>query len=102
MRGRRGGVRLDDAERVEARRDRRPAVDRPQRLRDAAERLRLPQRLRHHDLALDVARDQEALRLDERDHLRPDADGCRGERRLVLGAPVDAEQLGVLAADRST
>ena len=41
-----GGVGLDDAERVEARRDRRARVDGPEGLRDAAERLRLPDRLR--------------------------------------------------------
>ena len=51
------------------------------------------------DPALEEARDEVTLGLDERDHLRPDADGGRREGRLVLGAPVDPEQLRVLAAD---
>ena len=50
-------------------------------------------------VALDEARDEIALGLDERDHLRPDADGGRREGRLVLRAPVDPEQLRVAAAD---
>jgi hypothetical protein len=74
-------------------------VHRPERLRHAPQRLRLPHRLRHDDVAVDEARHEVPLGLDERDHLRADADcGCR-ERGLVLGAPVDPEQLGVLAAD---
>jgi hypothetical protein len=99
VRSSRGGIRLDDPEGVETRRDRRPAVDRAQRLRDPAQRLRLPDRLRDDDLALDEPRHEIALRLDERDHLRPDPDGCGCEGRLVLRAPVDPEQLRVAAAD---
>ena len=99
MRRRRGGVGLDDAERVEPRRNRRPAVHRAERLRDPAERLRLTERLGPDDLSADEARDEVPLRLDERDHLRPHADGGRGERCLVLDAAIDAEQLRVLAAD---
>ena len=99
VRGRRRRVRLDDAEGVEPRRNRRPPVDRAQRLCDAPQRLRLPNRLRDDDLALDEARDEITLGLDERDHVRPDADGGRREGRLVLCAPVDPEQLRVAAAD---
>ena len=56
-------------------------------------------RLRHDHVPADEPRHEIALRLDEGDHLRPDADGRRCERRLVLDPPVDPEQLGVLATD---
>src|SRR5206468_11599601 len=72
-------VRLDDAKGVEAGPYGRACVDRAQGLRDAAERLRLPDLLRRHDLALDEARDEVALGLDEGDHLRSDTDRGRGE-----------------------
>ena len=93
------GVGLDDAKRVEPRGDRRPAVHRAERLGDAANRLRLPDRCRLDDVSLEEARDEVSLRLDERDHLRPHADGGCGERCLVLDAAIDTEQLRVLAAD---
>ena len=98
-RGRRGGVRLDDAERVEARRDRRPAVWTARSAcatRRSGSGLAAPPAPRPR---LEVARDQQALRLDERDH--SPARRRRLPRRATpaLGAPVDAEQLGVLAAD---
>ena len=49
--------------------------------------------------ALDEPRDEVALRLDERDHLRPDPERGSDARRLVLGPPVDPEQMRVLPAD---
>ena len=64
--------------------------------RSSAGRLR---RRHPSDLALDEARDEVALRLEERDHLRPDPERGRGERGLVLDVAVDPEQPGVLAAD---
>ncbi len=85
-------VRLDDAEGVEPAGDRRARVEAPQQGRC----------LRHRhpsDLALDEARDEVALRLEEGDHLRPDPERRRCTRRLVLDVAVDPEQLGVVAAD---
>ena len=48
---------------------------------------------------LDEARDEVALRLDERDHLRARRRAPPRRRGLVLRLPVDPEQMGVLAAD---
>jgi hypothetical protein len=90
---------LDDAKRIEAGRNRRPVVDCTERLCDPAERLRLAERLGADDLTADEPRDEEPLRLDECDNVRPDAYRGRCERRLVLDPAVDAEQLRVLAAD---
>src|SRR5207248_975249 len=83
---------LDDAERVEAARDRPPVVE------AAQERSHLldpgaP------DLALDVARHEVALRLHERDHLRPDPELRGRDGRVALDVAADSQQLGVLAAD---
>jgi hypothetical protein len=99
MRRSSGGVRLDDAERVEPRRDRRPAVHRAERPGNAADRLGPANRLRLDHVALQKTGDEVPLGLDERDHLRPDAHGRRCERGFVLDAPVDPEQLRVLASD---
>ena len=60
VRGRGGGVRLDDAEGVEPRRNGRPVVDRAQRVRDPPERLGLPDRLRDDDP--EAVREPEPLR----------------------------------------
>jgi len=74
-------------------------VYRPKGLHDAPESFRLADRLGLDHVAFDEPGDEIPLRLDEGDHLGPDADGRRSERRLVLDAPVDPEQLRVLAAD---
>ena len=89
-----GGVAvdLDDAEAVERNGKGRSVVEPPQQ----------PADLLHvdgPDLALHEARDEVALRLDERDHLRREAEVRCDARGGVLGRPVDAEQLGVVAAD---
>src|SRR5262245_9247289 len=86
------GVCLDDAERVEAARDRRPLVQPPEERRRVCRR-------HPADLPLDEAGDEVALRLDESDHLGPDAECSSGPRGLVLDAAVDAEEVGVLASD---
>ena len=71
---------LDDAERVEAAGDRRAVVEAPQ------ERCRLVDR-DPADLALDEARDQVALGLEEGDHLRPDPEcGSRDRGRRARPA----------------
>src|SRR5206468_566015 len=51
------------------------------------------------DLALDELRDEVALGLDEADDLGREAELGRDPRGGVLGAAVDPEELGVLAAD---
>ena len=74
-------------------------MHRAERLSDPAERVGLPEHLRPDHRTPDEPGDEIPLGLDESDHLRPDADRRRGERRLVLDALVDPEQLRVLAAD---
>ena len=70
-----------------------------QRLRDPREHLGLAHPLDGRDLALDEPGHEPALRLDEGDDLRPDADRRCRQRGRVLDAAVDAEQVGVLAGD---
>jgi hypothetical protein len=89
---RRRAIHLDDAEAVEARGQRRASMERRERGADALDR-------HLADLALDVARDEVALRLDERHDLRREPELRRHARRGVLGRAVDPEQLRVLAAD---
>ena len=93
---RRRAVVLDDPERVEASRDGRPGVHRPEGVRDALERLGLTHPLERWDRAFEEARHEPALRFEEVDDLGPDADRCGGPRRLELGPAVDPEQLGPL------
>ena len=85
-------VRLDDAERVEAAGDRPPSVEAAQQRRNLLDP-------GAPDLALDVARHEVALRLHERDHLRPDPELRGRDGRVALDVAVDSQQLGVLAAD---
>ena len=67
---------------------------------EASERLHHPLELTgRHRAALDEASDEPALGLDEADDLGADARLGGGERGAVLVGAVDAEQLGVLAAD---
>ena len=98
--GERGrAVLLDDAKRIEARADRGPLVDAQERAGQLAQPLGPAQLLGRDRAALDEARDEVSLRLEEAHDLGADAQlGCDA-RGLVLGVPVDAEQLGVLAAD---
>ena len=88
-----GAVLLDDAKAVEARRAERAVVQPAERSRPTHPTSTLPH------LALDVTRDEVALRLDELDDLGPDPELGGDARRGVLGRAVDPEQLGVLAAD---
>ena len=71
----------------------------PQRLGDAADRIRLAHAILRQRRAFDETRHEAALGLEERDHLRADPDGGRGERRLVLDGTVDPEQTGVATGD---
>ena len=65
---------------------RRARVHRAKRLSDTPDRLVLAHALDRNDRAFDEAGDEVALRLDERDDLRPDPDGGGCERCLVLDA----------------
>ena len=75
-------VGLDDAERVERAAKRRPVVKSSQRLRDSPQELRLAHPLGRRHLAVEEARHEPSLGLDERDHVRADP-GRRGR----LGSP---------------
>ena len=90
---------LDDPERVEPAGDRRPVVDRAQGRRHAGDRRGRRELVGRDRRALDEAGHEAALGLDEGDHLGPDADLGRDQRRPVLGTPVDPEQIRVLPAD---
>ena len=89
-------VGLDDAEGVEAPRDRGAVVERTQRTADPVEGLRLAHSFQRRDLALDEAGDEPAFRLDEVDDLRTDPERRCRPRRLELDGAVDAEQVRVL------
>src|SRR5438105_1529006 len=89
---RRGAVHLDDAEAVEASREGGTGVKSPERAADLLD-------VDPADLALDVAGDEVALRLDELNDLGREAELGRDPRGGVLRAAVDPEELGVLAAD---
>ena len=69
------------------------------RLRDPPDRVRTAHRLGRHARPFDEPRHEVALGLDELDHLRPDPDRGGRQRCLVLGAPVDPEQVRVATAD---
>ena len=93
-----GGVPgLDDAEAVEPRGDRWRGVEGLQ----GGDGSRDPSRRAHavggKRLSVDVARHQHPI--EEGNDLRAGADLRGGESRLVLGAALDSEQVGVLAAD---
>ena len=90
---------LDDAERVESGRDGLPRMDGAKRLRDPPERVRRPHRLGRHARPFDEPGHEVALGLDELDHLRPHPDRGGRQRCLVLGAPVDPEQVRVATGD---
>ena len=92
-------VALDDAKGVEAARNRRALVDRSQRSGHAGEHRRFAHLVDGRRRSLDEARDEPSLRLDERDHLRPDAERGCGPRRLQLDGSIDAELIRVLARD---
>ena len=85
-------VDLDDAEAVEAGRERRPGVEARERGANLLD-------VDPPDLALDEARDEVALGLHEAHDLRCEAEFRGDPGRCVLGAAVDPEELGVLAAD---
>jgi hypothetical protein len=95
----RGRVRLDDAERVELRRERRPGVESGERVRHGRDRVRRSEVVGRHRAPVDEARDECALASVERDDLRSDACRGRSARGGVLGPPVDSQELRVLAAD---
>ena len=65
----------------------------------ALDPVRLAHVLERHDRALDEARHEVPLGLDERHHLGPDADGSSRERGLVLDGAVDPERVGVAPGD---
>ena len=94
-------VGLDDAEGVEAARDRRALVDaaagRPRPRRAASPAWRSSSG--GDRPALDEARHEPALGLDEADDLGPDAGLGGDQRRAVLDVAVDAEELRVVAAE---
>src|SRR2546421_1229635 len=85
-------VHLHDAEAVEAGGDGRPGVEPPERAADLLD-------VDVADLALDVAGDEVALRLDELDDLGRETELGRDPGGGVLRAAVDPEELGVPAAD---
>ena len=68
-----------------------------ERVGDAAERLRLVDRLVRDRRAHDEPGDEIALGPDERRHLRPDPDARRRDGRGVLDLAADPEQVGVVA-----
>jgi hypothetical protein len=93
------GVHLDDAERIEAARDRGPVVDAPQDSGRAGDRLGPAHLLGRDRPSFDETRDEVALGLDEADDLGPDPKLGGDERGAVLDGAINGEELRILAPD---
>ena len=99
MGDRQRAVRLDDAERHEEAGNCRTFMNAAQRVDDAPDRRPLMDLLQRDRRSHDESRDEVALRPDECDHLRTNADSGRRDRGGVLDLSADPKQVSVIAAE---